>query len=280
MSTDLGHYFPKDVSDYLQIAVIWAGVYFGIRLARGTVAWSILRGAILLVAFAIVVTAVVLRAFELRVLEQILVALGNVAVLALLVVFQPELRRGLLSLGENRFFARFRRQAPGCVEELAKAVPRLSRARHGALFAIERQNVLHHIAATGVSMDGEARADVLATIFWPGSPLHDGGVVLRGDRIAAAACIFPLAERLEFASAVGTRHRAAIGLSEESDAVVVVVSEETGRVSVAVGGRLLPVDPPEGLADLITSILRGDALPGDPAGPAPGARRQPAEARA
>lgn len=256
-------YVPTEPVDIVQIALLWAGLYFAIRLARGTIAWSILRGAILLVSFAIVVTAVVLRVFELRVLEQVLVALGNVAVLALLVVFQPELRRGLLSLGEHRFFAKLRRRAPGCLEELAKAVPRLSRQRHGALFAIERENILHHIATTGVSLDSEARADLLTTIFWPGSPLHDGGVVLRGDRVAAAACIFPLAERREFASAIGTRHRAGLGLSEESDAVVVIVSEETGRVSVAVAGRLLPVDPPEALESVVRPILAGERLPGE-----------------
>lgn len=249
MPPELRSYLPSAVSDFVQIALIWAVIYSVLRLLRGTIAASILRGAVLLVASAVLVTAVVLRAFHLRVLEEILATVGNVAVIALIVVFQAELRRGLLSLGERQFFSRWfsrlRPQTPGCTDDLATAVTQLSRERKGALFAIERSNFLHHIASTGVPLDAEARAELLVTIFWPGSPLHDGGVVLRGDRIVAAACIFPLAERRELASTLGTRHRAGLGLSEESDALVVIVSEESGRVSIAQHGELRHVDPTE-----------------------------------
>jgi diadenylate cyclase len=264
MPPELRNYLPSDVSDFLQIFVIWVALYFALRLVRGTIAGSILRGAVLLVAFAVVVTAVVLRAFHLRVLEEILKALGNVAVIASLVVFQPELRRGLLSVGEHRFFSRFRARAPGCVDELCAAAAKLSAERKGALFAIERRILLHHIAATGVPVDAEARADTMLTIFWPGSPLHDGGAVLRGDRIVAARCIFPLTERRELASEMGTRHRAALGMSEESDAVIVVVSEETGKISIALQGELRHVTPSELRGTLLDLLGPPDAAPAGP----------------
>ncbi len=256
---ELRQLLPNQISDVVQIAVIWVVLYLTLRVVRGTIAGSILRGAVVIVAFTVVLAAVVLRHFELRVVEQILSALGNVAVLALLVVFAPELRRGLLSLGEHRFLSRLRpRQTVGCVEDVSAAVMDLARIRCGALIAIERNNLLHHIAATGVTIDAEARAELLKTIFWPKSPLHDGGVIIRGDRILAAACIFPLAERRDLASSFGTRHRAGLGLSEESDAIVVIVSEETGRVSVAHQGRIRTVEPASEIRAVIESILRGD----------------------
>jgi diadenylate cyclase len=264
MPPELRSYLPTEATDLVQIALIWVVVYFVLRLLRGTVAASILRGAVLLVAIAIVLAAVVLRAFHLRVLEEILKALGNVAVIACIVVFQPELRRGLLSLGEHRFLSRFRPRSPGCVDDLCRAAVRLSREKIGALFAIERRNLLHHISQSGVLLDSEAREDLLVTVFWPKSPLHDGGVILRGDRVVAAACIFPLAERRELPSSLGTRHRAAIGLSEESDAVVVVVSEETGRISIAHQGELHPVAADD-LHDALVDLLGPDgAAPGGP----------------
>jgi diadenylate cyclase len=270
---------PNQVSDFVQIAVIWVVIYLTLRVVRGTIAGSILRGAVVVVAFTVVFAAVVLRHFELRVVEPILSALGNVAVLALVVVFAPELRRGLLSLGEHRFLLRLRpRRTVGCVEDVSTAVTDLSRIRCGALIAIERNNLLHHIAATGVTIDAEARAELLKTIFWPKSPLHDGGVIIRGDRVLAAACIFPLAERRELASTFGTRHRAGLGLSEESDAIVVIVSEETGRVSVAHQGRMRHVEPASEIRSVIEAILRGDE---DGAGGAPrSGGRETAAARA
>lgn len=261
MPLDPASYLPVRTADIVQILLIWVVLYWILRVVKGTIAGTILRGAVLLGAFAIVLTAVVLRAFHLSVVEQIFTAVGNVTVIGLLIVFQQELRRGLLSLGEHRFFSRFRSSAPGdALEDLCNAAARLAREKKGALFAIERESLLHHITRTGVTLDAEARSDLLVTIFWPGSPLHDGGVVLRGDRVAAAACIFPLAERRELASALGTRHRAALGLSEESDAVVVVVSEETGRISIAHRGELTPVAAPD-LLEALQALVGPESRP-------------------
>jgi diadenylate cyclase len=243
MNVHWRQYVPTDVADWVQFAVLVLAVYGVLRLVRGTIAATLLRGTVILVTLAVFMTSVVLRLFELRVLHSILNALLGTTALAMLIVFQPELRRALLSLGQHRFFGRFRQRPRGAIDVIARTVQTLSRERRGALFAIERSSVLQHIADTGTRLDAQATPELLASIFWPGSPLHDGGVVIRGERVVAAACIFPLAERRDLDSRLGTRHRAGIGLSEECDAVVVIVSEETGRVCVTSGGEFKFVDP-------------------------------------
>ncbi len=264
---DLSQYLPRTGSDWIQLAVIFVAIFGLLRLARGTIAGSILRGAILTMAGVSVVLFFVIDFFEFEVLKLLLQNLITLIGVALVVVFQPELRRGLLALGEHKLFDRFRARPRTCIEALSKAVANLARERHGALFAIERRAALHHIVSTGVPIDAQASAELLANIFWYGAPLHDGGVVLREDRVVAGACIFPLAERRDLSSRYGTRHRAGIGMSEESDAVVVVVSEETGRVSVAVEGDLQVVDPPSDIARVLQGLLASTASPKKPPEP-------------
>lgn len=235
-------YVPGDAADWVQFAVLVVVMYAILRLVRGTIAASILRGTFILVALGVILATIVLRFFQLHVLQSILSTLFSTMVFALVIVFQPELRRALLSLGQHRLITRFRRKRRVAVDVVARTAIALAQERRGALFAIERANSLPHVAATGTRLDAEVTQELLAGIFYPGGPLHDGGVVVRGDRVVAAGCIFPLADRRDLDSRLGTRHRAAVGLSEESDAVVVTVSEETGRVSVAVGGELTFVD--------------------------------------
>ncbi len=269
-------YLPTQPAEIAELGVIALVIYALLRLVRGTIAAAILRGAIVMIAIAVVLAAFVLNVFELLVLKSILSQILGLVVFALLIVFQPELRRGLLSLGEHKLFDRFRDEPRSCLDDLQRAIVSLSRERHGALFAIERRAQLNHIVATGVEVDAEARADLLSNIFWPGAPLHDGGVVIRGDRVVAAACIFPLAERRDLTSRMGTRHRAGIGLSEESDAVVVIVSEETGRVSVAVAGEIRTIEPPSEIAAVLAELTGPDATPE----PEPEAADEDAEASA
>lgn len=259
--SELQRYIPLRWEDQLQVAVLFVGIYLLLRLVKDTAAGSMLRGALTVTFAAVIAATFVIDMLELRVLGELLKHLLNALVFALLIVFQPELRRGLLSLGERRFFGSSS-QREDCRHALSQAVATLARARHGALFAIERNNTLPSIVETGVTLDAEAKSELIRSIFWPDSPLHDGGVVIRGTRLVAAGCIFPLAERRDLASRFGTRHRAGLGMSEQSDAVVVIVSEETGTVSIAVEGTLTSLDDPSALLGELERLLHPEVAPG------------------
>jgi diadenylate cyclase len=189
-------------------------------------------------------------------LEMITYVLGFVfqyGAIALLVVFAPELRAALAHLGQARFARLFRQMAQREVaEEIVDGVERLSRSGIGAIVAIEREVSLDPWVESGSPMEAKVSADLLATIFTPYSPLHDGAVIVRGDTIIAAGCILPLSQSVLADRSLGTRHRAAIGLSDESDAMVVVVSEETATVSVANRGRLYRDLAPQDLRELLS----------------------------
>jgi diadenylate cyclase len=214
-------------------------VYICVRFLRGT------RGSRVFVGVAVVLVAatllVKLVAEQLH-LERIKVLYPDFVMgmfLVALVVFQPELRRGLTRLGEARWLQGLARKVDNMVEEICRATAYLAKNKIGGLIAIERDVPLGMVAGAGVRLDAEVSAELLMTIFWPGSALHDLGVIVQAGRVAAAGCQFPLVESEELESILGSRHRAAVGLSQESDAVIVVVSEETGIISIAERGRLL-----------------------------------------
>jgi diadenylate cyclase len=166
------------------------------------------------------------------------------ALFALAIVFQPELRRALLRIGETRLFRAWSNQAIEVVDKLVVAAQYLSENKIGALIAIERETGLAGLVETGVRLDAELSADLLTTLFWPGSSLHDMGVIIQHGRVAAAGCQFPLAESGELPQSLGSRHRAALGLSQETDALIVVISEETGTITLAHRGKLIrPLNP-------------------------------------
>ena len=219
----------------LQIVLLAVPLYYLLRFLRQTRGFPILAG-LLAVLLALYGAA---RLANLEVLHWLL-SHGVVWLpLLLVVVFQPELRRIFANLGGTRPRAALRKEAAaGVVSQLAKAVEALQEEKIGAILAIEREESLSPFTTGGRWIDAPVNAELLLTIFYPGTALHDGGVIVRGDRIAWAGCIFPLAMD-ERRRAFGTRHRAAVGLSERTDAIVVVVSEETGRVSVAYRGDLL-----------------------------------------
>jgi diadenylate cyclase len=222
-----------DWKDLLEIAFVAFIVYRGLLLIHGTRAVQILAGIVVLVfSYAL---AYMLR---LTMITYLLDAVFRYGVFALLIIFQPELRAGLAHLGQAR--ARFfrRMEASEVAEEIADAVERLSRSGIGAIVAVERETPLGDYVQSGSEMQAKVSADLLATIFTPYSPLHDGAVLVRGDTIIGAGCILPLSQAAFADRSLGTRHRAAIGLTEETDAFVIVVSEETATISVAVGGRL------------------------------------------
>jgi len=234
----------------LEILILTVGIYWMLRFIRGT------RGAPVVTGFLVVLLAFVLVSFllDLKVLQYLLVSFSAFFILAVLVIFQPELRRMLAELGKLPLFATAHEQREN-IEVIIQTVERLADVRIGALIAIEQSIRLQEAVESGIVVDCEATPEMLETIFFPNNAIHDGGVILKGDRIACAACIFPLTQRQDLNKSLGTRHRAAIGLSEETDAVVVVVSEETGAVSYAYRGQLVRSVTLEELRAFLTSVL-------------------------
>jgi diadenylate cyclase len=198
--------------------------------------------------------AVVTTLLDLQVLLWILKTFTAVFAVAVLVIFQPELRRMLAKLGNLPLFASAHQQREN-IEVIIQTVERLADVRIGALLAIERSIQLQEAVESGIAVDCEATPEMLETIFFPNNAIHDGGVIIKGDRITHAACIFPLTQRADLSKSLGTRHRAAIGLSEETDAAVVVVSEETGAISYADKGKLVRGVSLEELRSFLTSVL-------------------------
>jgi diadenylate cyclase len=220
--------------DLLEIVIVAAVLYKLLRFLAGTRALQILFGV--LVLGAIYVAAFLLK---LSMISYLLGVVFTYGAFAALVVFQPELRHALARLGQTRLFAVFGGpRASAVTEELTEAIERLSRNATGAIIVLEQDVALDEWLETGTRMRAAVSADLLATIFSPYSPMHDGAVIVRRDEIVGAGCILPLAQYAVADKSLGTRHRAAIGLSEETDAIVLVVSEETSAVSIARQGRL------------------------------------------
>ncbi len=217
----------------LEIVVLACMFYYVILFFRGTRGAQVLSGFVLTLIFLMLLT----QLFHLEALNWLLKRFSVYLALSFVIIFQPEIRRALAELGKQRVFAGARAER-SLIEKIVRAVNILSERKIGALIAIERDIGTRAIQETGVPVDSVVTPELLAGIFFPHAPLHDGGVIIRGDRIVAAACLFPLSQREELSKSLGTRHRAAIGLTEETDAVVIVVSEETGTVSIAYHGRL------------------------------------------
>jgi diadenylate cyclase len=220
--------------DVLEVALVSYAIYRVLLLFQRTRAMQALAGVIVLTACYGI--AYVLQLGMILYLLRLIFSYGAIA---LLVVFAPELRAGLAQIGRSpmsRFFSHMAKSEIG--EQVGEAAERLSRSGIGAIIVIEREVSLDEYVQSGAHMDAKVSADLLATIFTPYSPLHDGAVIIRGDTIIGAGCILPLSQAALADRSLGTRHRAALGLSEETDALVVVVSEETATVTVAANGRL------------------------------------------
>ena len=234
----------------LEILILMVGIYYTSRFVRGTRGWPVMIGfAVLLVALALVTTLL-----DLKVLHWLLASAAVFSALGAVVIFQPELRRMLAELGNLPLFATAHEQRE-IIEVIVQTCERLADVRIGALIAIEQSIQLQEAVESGIRVDCEATPEMLETIFFPNNAVHDGGVLIKGDRITHAACIFPLTGRQDLARSVGTRHRAALGLSEETDAAVVVVSEETGAISYAYKGQLVRGVTAEELRAFLSSLL-------------------------
>jgi diadenylate cyclase len=234
----------------VEVLILTVGIYYALRFVRGT------RGAPVVWGFMMALVALVLVSYllKLKVLQYFLGGFFAFFMLAVLVIFQPELRRMLAELGNLPLFGTAHEQREN-IEVIIQTVERLADVRIGALIAVEQSIELQKAVESGIRVDCEATPEMLETIFFPNNAIHDGGVIIKGDRIAFAACIFPLTRRQDLSKSLGTRHRAAIGLSEETDAVIVVVSEETGAVSYAYKGQLVRGLTLEELRAFLSSVL-------------------------
>ncbi|MEI9959609.1 MAG: diadenylate cyclase CdaA [Limisphaerales bacterium] len=234
----------------LEILILAVIIYYTSRFLRGTRGWPVVIGFVIVLLTLALATTIL----KLQVLRWLLGTFSAFFAVAVIIIFQPELRRLLAELGNLPFFASAREKRES-IEVVIQTCERLSEVKIGALMAIEQSIQLHEAVESGVPVDCDATPEMLETIFFPNNAIHDGGVILKGDRIAYAACIFPLTQRQGLNKSLGTRHRAAIGLSEETDAVVVVVSEENGAVSHAYKGQLVRGVTLEELRSFLTSVL-------------------------
>ncbi len=234
----------------LEIFLLAVCIYYIFTFVRGTRGASIVTGFLAVVLTLSLITA----ALDLTVLRWLIGSITTFFVVAIMIIFQPEIRRMLAQVGNLEVFGNAHEQREN-IEVVIQTAERLSEVRIGALIAIEQSNLLHDMVESGVPIDCVATPEMLETIFFPNNAIHDGGVIIKGDRITHAACIFPLTRRQDLNKSLGTRHRAAIGLSEDSDAVIVAVSEETGGVSYAYKGQLTRGVTLENLRAFLSSIL-------------------------
>jgi diadenylate cyclase len=258
----------------VEVALIGAVVYAVLRFLQGTRGARLFQGVIFLLAGSYIVVNGLASVFQLERIRYLFEPFLIIVLLTTLVVFQPELRRGLMRLGETRFRRRRQSDIDRVARPIATACAQLSKNKIGALIAIERNIGLSGLTDQGVKVDARLSSELLVTIFWPGTALHDMGVLVQQNRIVAAGVPFPLADAEGLDRSIGSRHRAAVGLSLDSDAIVVVVSEETGSVSIAEHGRLDRHIPPDALFSTLRRRLgrpksgkRKDGPSGGPSGP-------------
>jgi diadenylate cyclase len=269
---------PHWILAAIDILLVAALFYRLLTLVKGTRSAQMFVGL-----FVIVLIGFAARYFDLLAVRWIVDSLKTVWLIVFVILFQPELRHALAQFGRTRYFRSFLRgETYGVLGEVVRAVESLAQRRHGALIVMERNVGLRNFVETGTRVDAKVSAELIVTLFSPGSPLHDGAVIVREDSIVAASCILPLSANPLSAISLGTRHRAALGLSEETDAAIIVVSEQTGAISVAYRGVLYSRLDEGQLRSELSRIFRirpqDEAMHSPPvapasAGPDPGAEK-------
>lgn len=244
------------VTDILEIAIIAFFVYQILLWIKNSKAWFLLKGIFVILVFVMI--AIVL---EMNTILWIFKSILNIGIIAVVIVFQPELRRALEQLGRKKFFSPLfafdnsrngeERFSDKTVNEIVKAAYDMGKVKTGALIVIEKELSLAEYERTGIAVDGLVSSQLLINIFEHNTPLHDGAVIIRGNRVVSATCYLPLSDNMELSKALGTRHRAGVGISEATDSITVIVSEETGRVSVANLGKLYVNLEPEELKKML-----------------------------
>lgn len=243
------------LSDVVDILIVSFVLYRFFLIVKGTLAVQMFVGI-----FLVLVTFFAAQYFSLFTIQWILQNFLNVWIVALLLLFQPELRRTLTEVGQWGLFRRQRLQDERRLDELLKATAAMAESKTGAIIVLERDTGLRTYREKGSILNAEITSELLRTIFYPENPLHDGAVIISNGRIASAACFLPLSKNPQLGKAAGSRHRAAIGITEESDALVVVVSEETGKISLAIDGKLQA----DLKIDMIRQILEKQYLQNQP----------------
>ena len=240
------------IKTIIEITILWVVFYRILTFFEGTRAFQVLKGLLYLM-FAFLIS----QYFGLDTLNWLLTKFFAISIIAFLIIFQPELRQGLARLGQQHLFSITLEESEMIVvlEEIATAISKLARNKTGCIIAIERESKLKTHIESGILIDSKISSELIQSIFVYSSPIHDGGVVIRGDRIIAASCLFPLSDNPNIGAIVGTRHRAALGLTEQTDAVVVLVSEETGGITVAVDGRFISIADRDQLFNTLKDIL-------------------------
>lgn len=222
---------------FIDVLIVWYVIYKALTLIKGTKAVQLLKGL-----FVIVIAKIATTLFGFDTMDWLLEEVIRWGFLAIIIIFQPEIRRGLEQIGRGKLFQRSTSQQDEqrnrLVEAMKKSVSYMAKRRIGALISIERETGLFEYIETGIKMNAEISSELLINIFIPNTPLHDGAVIVQKDKIAASACYLPLSESAFISKELGTRHRAALGLSEVTDAITIVVSEETGAISITADGTL------------------------------------------
>ena len=245
------------IADVIDIAIVAYLLYRGIKMMRNTNAEKLIKGLLL-----ILVIMQLAEWFHLNVIHYVLENIMTIGFVALVVIFQPELRRMLEQVGRSSFSSFFEKAAPvtaqsNAIIQTVEACSELSDTRTGALIVFERREKLNDISRTGTRVNADVSAELIKNIFYPKAPLHDGAMIVVDSRIHAAGCVLPLSASQRLSRELGTRHRAAVGMSETADCVCVVVSEETGSISVAIGGMLKRHLAPE----MLQRVLEAELMP-------------------
>ncbi|MGN0342927.1 MAG: diadenylate cyclase CdaA [Roseburia sp.] len=252
--------------DIVEILIIAFLFYQVLKWIKDTRAWTLLKGILVILVFVLVAAI-----FQMNTILWIAEKTINVAVIALIIIFQPELRKALEELGRKKFISmlfsfefgkeKTEKFSDRTINELVKACYEMGKVKTGALIVIENEVALAEYDRTGIPVDGVVTSQLLINIFEKNTPLHDGAVIIRGDRVAAATCYLPLSDSMELSKELGTRHRAALGVSEISDSFTIVVSEETGKVSIATGGQLYRNVDPDFLKNKLRFLQKNDLEP-------------------
>jgi len=242
------------IQSCVEIFIIFVVLYTILRIMQGTRGAGILRG----LAFTLVIVTIVILFFikklELYTVNWLITEFLPVFIIPVIILFQPEFRRALIKLGHSPFFRMFVKSEIQVAKEIVRAVTALSENKIGGLITIEREDGLDNYIEGGIKVDSNISSDLISTIFWPGTPLHDGAVIVQEVKLAAAGCLFPLTENENVSKSCGTRHRAGIGITEETDALSIIISEETGLISVAVGGTLKEDVTPDELRKILEEM--------------------------